>query len=175
MTPDFIQTYTGKKFSFNNLNIENIDILDIAHALSNICRFNGHCNKFYSVAEHSIYVSRYCPNNLKLWGLLDDASETYMGDMTRPLKQYMYEFQELEIQIMDTIILKFGLTPGLRPDEVIEIDNRILATEKEQLTRETKYNWELNYLSISGLEIRGLSPELAEKEFLNVYYGLINE
>lgn len=174
MTPKWIQTYTGKKFDFNNFTIKNIDIIDIAHSLGNICRFNGHCNKFYSVAEHSIYVSRNCSDDLKLWGLLDDAAETYIGDLVRPIKQYMYDFQELEIDIMDMIILKFGLYPDIRPDKVIEIDNRVLVTERNQIMKITPDDWGLNEYESFDFDIECWSSEIAEKNFLNEYYRLIN-
>lgn len=53
----WIQTYSGKKFEPLNPSIDSIDIIDIAHSLSMICRFNGHSQRFYSVAEHSSIVT----------------------------------------------------------------------------------------------------------------------
>lgn len=70
-----------------------ISIEAIARGLSRICRFNGHCKRYYSVAQHSIHVSRLvagktaeATRSLQLWGLLHDASEAYIGDLIRPVK-----------------------------------------------------------------------------------------
>ena len=70
----WIQTYTGIKFDALNPKPKMIDIVDIAHALSMTCRFNGHVKNFYSVAEHSYYVSQLAPKGYKLCGLLHDIS-----------------------------------------------------------------------------------------------------
>ena len=72
----YIETVSGRKFYFLNPNPEDIDIEDIAHALSMQCRFTGHTKWFYSVAEHAIWVSYLVPVHLALEGLLHDASET---------------------------------------------------------------------------------------------------
>ena len=73
----WLQTYTGKKFYPFDPREEEVDILDIAHALSQLCRFGGHTKEFYSVAEHCVLVSMCCPSEVKLLGLLHDAAEAY--------------------------------------------------------------------------------------------------
>ena len=74
---DWLQTFTGKAFFPLDPRPEEMDIFDIAHALSNLCRYGGHCNKFYSVAEHSVLVSILCRlyygEQVALQGLLHDA------------------------------------------------------------------------------------------------------
>jgi hypothetical protein len=111
MNGNWIMTYTGKHFTPFDPKIEAIDILDIAHALSNICRFGGHCSEFYSVAEHSILVSVLCPPELKLAGLLHDAAEAYLGDIPTPLKSLA--FRGAEIKLMEVIYRKYGcVKPG---------------------------------------------------------------
>ena len=172
MIPDWVQTYTGKKFSFRKLDVDNIDIVDIAHALSNICRFNGHCKKFYSVAEHSIYISKNCFDDLKLWGLLDDAAEAYIGDVVRPIKKYMFDYNNLEKSLMDLIVEKFNLFPKERPNEIVEIDNRILVSERDQIMSYSPDDWGLNYKPIDII-IECWSPEIAEKKFLDRFYELV--
>src|ERR1051326_5760594 len=79
-------THTGKQFWPLDARVDEIDIEDIAHGLSHICRFGGHCRHFYSVAQHSVLVSRAVPLQLRMAGLLHDATEAYIGDMVRPLK-----------------------------------------------------------------------------------------
>src|ERR1039457_118422 len=83
----FIGTFSGLRFWPLDPNPEKILIDDIAHALAHQCRFGGHASRFYSVAEHSVHVSRLCPPEDALWGLLHDASEAYLVDLPRPLKQ----------------------------------------------------------------------------------------
>jgi len=75
----WIQTFTGRRFRPRNPAPDDFDIRDVAHALSLLCRFNGHCRVFYSVAEHSVRVSRICPPPAALWGLLHDLGEAYIG------------------------------------------------------------------------------------------------
>jgi len=82
---DWIETYTGKQFYPLDPYPEDIDVRDIAHALSNLCRFTGHCRAFYSVAEHSIYVSTHVPKTMALQALFHDAPEAYIADISGPL------------------------------------------------------------------------------------------
>lgn len=84
--PHWIQTFLGKPFWPLSPRPEDIDIRDIAHALAMTCRFTGHSQKFYSVAEHSVRVSRIVPAQFALHGLLHDASEAYLCDLSRPIK-----------------------------------------------------------------------------------------
>ena len=85
---DWIQTMSGVIFYPLDPRPEEIRIEDIAHALSHQCRFAGHCREFYSVAEHSVRVSRELPQEFMLWGLLHDASEAYLVDLPRPIKRW---------------------------------------------------------------------------------------
>src|SRR4051812_20540869 len=91
--PGWIKTYTGRFIQPLALTPGDIDIRDIAHSLSRVCRFGGHCVGVMNVAAHSVRVlSRFCTANAnatrqeKLTALLHDASEAYLGDIPRPLK-----------------------------------------------------------------------------------------
>ena len=75
---DWIQTYLGIQFWPLDPRPEEVMLFDIAHSLSNMCRFTGHCREFYSVAQHSVIVSQNVPREDAAWGLLHDASEAYM-------------------------------------------------------------------------------------------------
>ena len=75
MKEPWIQTYTGKQYAYFECGPEQICIEDIARALSNLCRFTGHCKKFYSVAQHSVLVSHRTKN--PFLGLMHDADEAY--------------------------------------------------------------------------------------------------
>jgi len=126
----WLQTYTGRKFDPFNPTIEDIHIEDIAHALSQICRFGGHSTRFYSVAEHSLIVSYFC-ENYPLEGLLHDATEAYIGDMIRPLKIRL-NIKSVERKLSELIATKYDLVYPW-PDEIKEFDHRILGDEKKLL------------------------------------------
>ena len=110
----WIQTVSGKKFPLLTPDTEAIDIQDIAHALSMICRFNGHCISFYSVAEHSVHVSRLVAPNLALWGLLHDAAEAYLGDVPTPLKGHLGGFRDREKTLLAGLLRNMVLNPTSR-------------------------------------------------------------
>jgi uncharacterized protein len=95
----YLSTFTGNKFFPFAPHPHQIDIRDIAHGLSLLCRFSGQCPYFFSVAEHSIYVANNLPDNLKLEGLLHDASEAYLGDLPRPVKVGLPEYNAIEAAV----------------------------------------------------------------------------
>ena len=148
---------------------EQIVIIDIAHALSNMCRFAGHCDKFYSVAQHAVGVSVYCSKENALWGLLHDASEAYMVDIPTPLKRSpVFEgYRKAETAFMKCVSDAFGL-PWPIPLEVCEIDNRILFTEAASLGFDVSL---FGGFGTPGLpiNIRPQSPERAKEAFLDWY------
>ena len=103
----WIQTYTGKKFWPLDPRPEDVDIVDIAHALSMQCRFGGHCLRFYSTAEHSVYVSHHC-GSAALIGLLHDGSEAYLLDMLAPIKEYMPDYKAAEKRCQAAVYRAFA-------------------------------------------------------------------
>ena len=126
-------TFTGKKFHYLDPQPDEIDIEDIAHALSLTCRYGGHCKMFYSVGEHSIRVAEIVPEELKLQALLHDAAEAYLTDLPRPIKYDIPYFMALEDRIQSAIYIRFGVCR--QPDfPVIKLaDNILLATEARDL------------------------------------------
>lgn len=127
-----ILTYTGKRFDLHEPDTELIDPRDIAHSLANLCRFNGHTREFYSVAQHCCLVADLVPEEDKLAALLHDATEAYVGDMVRPLKQWMPAYQDVEDWIWERITTRFDLVPEL-PVSVRHADLVALATERRDL------------------------------------------
>ena len=127
-------TWSGKKLFVLDPKPEDICIEDIAGALSNLCRFNGHCDVFYSVAQHCIEVSYQVPKEWSLGGLLHDAAEAYLGDMIRPIKQVLPEFKELEKRWEKAIETAFDLqlTDEARA-AIKEADSRMLLTERRDV------------------------------------------
>jgi len=128
-----ILTSTGKWFDVLKPLPEHIEVSDVAHALSNLCRFGGHSITFYSVAEHSILVSKLIAHrggslDNQRWGLLHDASEAYVADLPRPVKQLLPMYHEIEDRVQEAVARKYGL-PWPIPDEVHQADNDMLAIE----------------------------------------------
>src|SRR4030043_1424578 len=104
------QTYTGKKFWSLDPKPEEVDIKDIAHSLAFQCRFNGHTIPFYSIAQHSVLVSKIVPPEQALAGLFHDAAEAYTGDIVAPLKKFLPPvFKEIEKAIEEVIFEHFGI------------------------------------------------------------------
>ena len=173
----WLNTVSGKKVSYTDPDPDQIDIQDIAHSLSMICRYNGHIRKFYSVAEHSVWVSKMVPQEgqLPLWGLLHDAAEAYIGDMVTPLKNVQPQYMEVEKILERTIFMVFGLEYDLdvtKPKEVKEADERMLATETMQLEYGMHPDWTIPYEPYDDLTIRAWRPEFAKTEFLLRYNQL---
>ncbi len=151
----WILTNGARAFDLLNPRAENVLTTDIAHALSLVCRFNGHCAWHYSVAQHSLLVAYIIEKEggtpeEQLAGLLHDATEAYVGDMVRPLKEGMREFyeshslvslfDEVERRAWVAICLRFDIDPVL-PDCVKTADLVALATEKRDLMPEHPEPW----------------------------------
>jgi uncharacterized protein len=166
-----IMLQSGAWFDFGAPASSNFTIEDIAHGLSNICRYAGQCRKFYSVAEHSLLVSETA-NGLELEALLHDAAEAFMGDITRPLKQLLPEYKKIENDVEEAILTKFGLTTPL-PLEVKHADLRVLAAEQSQIMPRGTDDWvrKQNVVPASVI-VRHFPPEQAERAFLDCYERL---
>jgi hypothetical protein len=170
----WIETYTGKKLHFLEPSVDEICIDDIAHALSNECRFGGHTSRYYSVAEHSILVATVCSlNELALAGLLHDASEAYLRDIPSPIKAHLHNYRELETRLMDAIADKFGLDRGFHEaKEVKRADTLALKAEARALLPSKGESW-LHLYPTDGEEVNTqfhcFSPEQAEATFLGVF------
>lgn len=130
----WMETYTGGKVHFTNPRPEEINITDIAHQLSMLCRFTGACREFYSVAEHCIRVAHIVPINLKLAALLHDAAEAYTNDISRPVK-HAHKLDEMETILTFAIDNKYKIDS--RHPEIREADNILLATEARDLMANT--------------------------------------
>jgi hypothetical protein len=170
---DWFTSLKGHQIYPFDLRPEDIDIEEIAGALGNLCRFGGHLMRFYSVAQHSVLVSRAVTPDLARLGLLHDATEAYCSDMVRPLKRSpeMHAFRDLEDALWCVIAVRFDL-PVEIPLAVKEADNRMLITERRDLVVPHKWKWGLAQ-SVNGevqpydFEIEPLSPEGARRCFLS--------
>ncbi len=123
-----------------------------------------------SVAEHSVRISDVLPQDLKLWGLLHDAAEAYIGDMIRPVKSKADWFNECEDKLLEVIAQHFKL-PWPIPKEIWEADDRMLVTEVRDILAEPPVAWNLS-AEPYFFKIDPLSPEEAERWFLSQYRKL---
>lgn len=160
----WIQTFSGNKFWPLQPVPEGVDMVDIAHALALKCRYNGHCRKFYSVAEHCVHVSRMVPAEHALSALLHDAGEAYLPDVPRPIKPLLAGYQAIEAQLDRVIAAKFGATYPW-PECVHVADATILADEKAALMAPEPADWHLPYPA-AGVNIEGWDWERAKWAFV---------
>jgi len=164
---DWIQTFTGRRFDPLRPDPADVDIRDVAHSLSLLCRFNGHCLAYYSVAEHSVRVSLLVPPPLAMWGLVHDAAEAYLSDLPRPVKHRFPAFSDMEDRLLEVIVRRFGL-PWPMPPEVKRADDVLLATERRDLMAEGPGSWDLGVDPLPE-RIVPLGPADAERAFLARY------
>lgn len=179
----WIQTYTGVQFPILSCEAKHIVPEDIAHSLSMVCRFNGHTEEFYSVAQHCIHVAELVPEEDKLVALLHDAAEAYLFDAVSPVKTAIgVGYRIVERIIWRAVCEKFSLpfkegyggTRIVLPDSVKEADLKMLVTEKTYLMKDFGYTWGEPIDSTPPL-IRGLCPLprwSAKSDFLNMLHKL---
>lgn len=167
---DWIQTYSGLQFWPLSPRAVDVRIIDIAHALSQKCRYSGHTKVFYSVAEHCVHVSRHVPPALALWGLLHDAGEAYLPDVPRPIKPQLTGFKELEAAVMAAVCERYGLSLE-EPAEVKLVDTRILGDEMEQVMGPPPVGWDLPEQKL-GIKVGVWTPREARQAFLDRYCEL---
>lgn len=178
---DWIQTYTGKKMYPLDPLPEEICIADIAHALSYINRYTGHARFGISVAQHSALVAKLLPKKLQLAGLLHDAAEAYLGDVSRPVKKTTYFLvngQYIHFSLIEERLLRVifsALNVGWPSDEdwllIHQADNRLLATEARDLMSPLQEDWKAWLTGLTPLpdSISNVSPECAKNYFMHYY------
>jgi hypothetical protein len=167
---DWLQTFTGKRFYPLDPRPEDIDQRDIAHALSLLCRYGGHLDRFYSVAEHCVLMSEWFETEGQkrhaLAALLHDATEAYVVDVPRPLKRYLPDYRMIEGSVWRTIAHRYEI-PEMLPAPIKEADTRILLTERDELMSRTVYSWSMDGMEPLPVPVEGWPPEVAEVRYLN--------
>lgn len=175
-----ITTYSGEDFDPTHPDATKIQIADITHALSMMCRANGHIKHFYSVAQHCVNCTleaqaRNYSKKIQLACLLHDASEAYIADITRPVKPYLSNYMEIEEQLQSLIYHKFIKEP-LSPEEltqVQEIDDLLLVCEFNALMRKPVFDYQPDMVGAINLEFA--SFESVQHQYLNLWTDLTGQ
>jgi uncharacterized protein len=167
-----IQTFTGRFVAPLDLREEQVDVADIAHALSNVCRFTGHTIEFYSVAQHSYIVSLLVPQHKALSALMHDSPEAYVCDLAGPLKRDTEMgrlYKELELSVADVIESALRLSVPFDDREIKVADWAALQVEGRCLMPPNEW---ARIDILPGMTITPMSPREAEAAFLARYEEL---
>lgn len=167
---DWMQTASGKMFWPLDPRPEEVDIHDIAHSLALQCRYMGNCQYHYSIAQHSVYVAAMVPREHRLVALLHDATEAYCGDVVRPLKRYLVNYEVIEQRIWQAIAQRFGVPVEL-PACVKQADNDVLLAEKAQIMLPSPAEWGVPGTA-APIKIDPWTPRHARHEFLANFHIL---
>jgi len=156
-----------------------VTLIDIAHSLSHVCRFGGHTREFYSVAQHSVLASQLIAPEFAAWGLMHDAAEAYLGDITRPLKRCLWanlaqdedaihvykHINQIEADLQQHIANVFGLTWPAPWCEIDPVDSALLHSERRVLLGPAPAEWgpKVEYPAVC---IKPVSSKEAKQMFL---------
>lgn len=175
----WIQTYTGRQVWPLEVTVGCLDIVDIAHALSQICRFGGHSKSFYSVGEHCWLMATYAEArgnlDVALAALLHDAAEAYVIDLPAPIKEIMPIYRAIDHDIQRVVeeswmghIQDIATVKSL----VKALDQRILVTEASVLMRVDLIPWHRRLGEPLEVTIPCLEPRTAERLYLETFRRL---
>lgn len=158
-----ILTYTKRYVDPFNASPDDIHILDIGRGLSNITRFGGQLDRFYSVAAHSVMMSRVAPEGQKLWAFLHDASEAYLMDIPTPIKKHpaMEGYRNAEESLLGVIAEAYGL-PTLEPVGDMKRLDTLMAVAEMQVLMGWYFNIIPNRPIIEKHNITGIELDMME-------------
>lgn len=177
---DYIITYKKVQMCPLEPKPEDFSIEDIAHALSYMCRANGHIRNFFSVGQHCINCSKEAKirgysKKVQLALLLHDASEGYISDIIRPVKQNLNKYLEIETNLQNAIYKTFGIE-NLTDDEkekIDEIDNVMLQHEFINLADMKIFNEDIEIVGDYDFACRDFID--VENEYLEIFRSLTTQ
>ena len=179
-------TFSGLKLDYASPEGFNFLIEDIAHGLSQTCRYGGQCQVPYNVAQHSVMVSKMVPHHLAISALLHDASEAYMCDIPKPLKVLLPGYSKIEERVEIALFKQYGLLWPMDP--LIKAgDILACAIEQESITltpvdafrlkqmREFQENACGFKFDSSMMTVGYEDAKLSSKRFLDRYIEIMSE
>ena len=117
---------SGRRLDLLDPSPIDIEIIDIAHGLARVSRWNGQTkgNNPMSVAQHSVLVEKILTLNVpkmerrwRLAALLHDSPEYVIGDMISPFKYALGGiYRDIESRLEAAIHIRFGLPATLPPN-----------------------------------------------------------
>jgi hypothetical protein len=170
-----MQTFGSRQFWPLDPRSAEIELVDIAHALSMQCRYAGHCLRFYSVAEHCVHVATWLMQqgysaDSALKGLLHDATEAYLVDVPRPVKPFLPGYREAEAKLWSVVCEWAELTDAM-PAEVHAADNAILVDEMAQNMGPAPAPWSIPASGL-GVTLQYWAPAEAEARYVELFNTL---
>lgn len=189
----WLATSTGNMWSILEPDKSDVHLIDIVVGLARTCRYGGQIREdadFYSVAEHCTLMVKWMLANAMLHFredalkvLLHDASEAFLGDIPTPLKALIPAYKVIEDRCQDVIDAAFGLDAAkITHAEIKNVDIRIRDDERSAMIAEPaqslqrKIFWEKHPgLEPLGVEVRGLPPQDARREFVDCYELICRE
>jgi hypothetical protein len=162
-----IETYSGRQFDVLDPDPGDVRLDDIAAGLAHTCRFGGHCEQFYSVAQHSIHVSQeFDDERLQTLALLHDTAEAYIGDIPRPFKTEFDLFDRVESAILDAVWNGLAVQPPTDDEweRVMAADDRLLAYEADRLLEDGSWAADAPTLDY---DLRAGSIDRVREQFLD--------
>ncbi|AUR88745.1 HD domain protein [Vibrio phage 2.117.O._10N.261.45.E9] len=158
----------GLVADLNKLKPEHLDLNVIAKGLSKLCRFGGHTDQFYSVAQHSIIVSKLVPPSLAFAALMHDASEAYVQDLVTPIKRQLPDYEDLELMVMSQLAAYYDIADHIDHPEVKRADKHAQAIEMHSLFPEGEMVKHHPWIQTFDLPHRGMpcwTPDEAAAAF----------
>lgn len=182
---EWIETWTGRRIFPMALRPEDVCLEDVAWALSNKCRYSGHC-LFYSVAEHSLHLANWSqdkkhPPEVVFNFLMHDAAEAYLPDVPSTIKPLFPELSETEDRILKTIFkslhIPFILDESEVKGRVKEADMRIRIDERIMIMPNSSRNWGSIYKALRplGIKVKCWKPKVARDMFISRFKEINDE
>jgi hypothetical protein len=145
--------YGRATYEIGSHEMPGVRVIDIARSLSHLNRFTGHSYSPYSVAKHSVFVSKLLDVNTweAMYGLVHDVAETVVNDVGWPVKSAMSNAMREEWKRIDTAaeiaLFKVLQVPFPMPPKTYDIVKRAdwvaVATEKRDLMFSSDREWDM--------------------------------